>query len=166
MSRTLAIGRRLSATSTLGAWLLVAAWVVIVFVLLTQPDADAIGGRRFRIGISAVAHGFFFCVLGFLAANAVIPLRIPRARWWIVVALTLYGIAGELVQSVVPGRTPSLVDLGADALGAFSGAVIWTALARWHSGATPRRSVRLGPDRHESGPTPSPGGEAQFMGTN
>ena len=166
MSRSISIARRLTATSTLGAWLLLAAWVIIVFVLLTQPDADDVGGRRFRIGTSAVAHAFFFSVLGFLAANAVIPLRIPRARWWIMVALTLYGIIGELIQSTVPGRTPSLVDLGADALGAFVGAMAWTALARWHSGASPRRSVRLLPDRHRSGTTPSPGGEGVVIGTN
>lgn len=141
------------------------AWALIILVLVTQPDIGEAGGRRFRIGGPALGHAAFFGVLGFLAANAALPLAIPRGRWWIMVALTLYGVACELIQASIPGRTPSLVDLGADVVGAYAGTLVWLALARWHSRLTiatmRQRSGRVG-----SGAAPPPPGDAGYVATN
>lgn len=144
-----AFWRRLTARSHLGAWLLFAAWALIILVLIVQPDIGEAGGRRFRIGGPAIGHAAFFGVLGFVGANAVVPLGIRRGRWWLLVTITLYGIACELVQAGIPGRTPSVVDLGADVLGAYAGLLAWLALARWYGWPTidPTRAMR---DRFES----------------
>jgi hypothetical protein len=60
------------------------------------------------------------------------------------VTITLYGIACELVQAGIPGRTPSLVDLGADVLGTYAGLLAWLVLARWYGWPTidPARAMR------------------------
>ncbi len=135
--------RRVIATSNLGAWMLVICWALVVFVLLTEPRLADTGRLRMRFGIFAFGHGVFFGILGFLVANALIRFRLRRLSWWTVVVLTLYGILGELVQTTVPGRTPSIIDLGADTLGAFVGATTWTILARWQSGTALRRAAQI-----------------------
>lgn len=140
-------GRQNLATTSMGSWLLVVCWAIIIVVLLVQSGGDEIGQRRLRIGGSSIGHAAFFTVLGFLVANA-LTRPIPwRHWWWTVVIITLFGVLGEVVQSGVPGRSPSLVDLGADVLGGFAGAVTWTVLARWQSGAELRRAVRVWPSR-------------------
>ena len=46
----------------------------------------------------------------------------PLAVWTVVAGLTLaYGAVDEMHQSFVPGRHPSLADIGYDALGALAG---------------------------------------------
>ncbi len=137
--------RRVIATTNLGAWLLVICWAVIVYVLLTEPHLDNEGRQRLRIGVFEMGHAVFFSVMGFLLAHALIRLQVPRFRWWTVVVLTFYGIVGEVVQTTIPGRSPSIVDLGADALGALVGAMTLTVLARWSSGAPLRQAIRMRP---------------------
>lgn len=140
-------GRRNVAMSSVGAWVLVVSWALIIFVVLVQPGADEIGQRRLRIGGSSIGHAAFFTVLGFLVANA-LSRPIPwRHWWWTLVIITLFGALGEIIQAGVPGRSPSLVDLGADVLGGFAGTVTWTVLARWQSGAAFRRAARVWPSR-------------------
>jgi VanZ family protein len=43
---------------------------------------------------------------------------------------TLYGISDEIHQYFVPPRTPDILDVVADAAGAFAGAIVLTVLAR------------------------------------
>jgi VanZ family protein len=132
------------ATSTVGSWLLVAAWALVVYVLLTQPDLfDEPGLRRLRLSPSSVGHAVFFAALGFLVTNAMARHQFRQQIWWTVVILTVYGIIGELLQATVPGRAASIVDVAADAIGAFAGAVACIVLARWHSGTDFRRAARL-----------------------
>ncbi len=137
--------RRVIATTNLGAWLLVICWAVIVYVLLTEPHLDDEGRQRLRVGVFEMGHAAFFCVMGFLLAHALLRLQVPRFRWWTVVVLTFYGILGEVVQTTIPGRTPSIIDLAADALGALLGAMVLTILARLSSGAPLRQAMRMRP---------------------
>lgn len=43
---------------------------------------------------------------------------------------TAYGMTDELHQSFVPGRTPELLDLGADAAGGLLGAILFAGIAK------------------------------------
>lgn len=140
-------GRHILATTHVGAWLLVVCWALIIIVLLTQPGVDETGGRRLRLGGSSIGHAAFFSILGFLVAHALARQHLWRHWWWTVVIVAIFGIGGEVVQSGVPGRSPSLVDLGADALGGLAGAVAWTVMARWQSGANLRRAAAIWPPR-------------------
>ncbi len=47
---------------------------------------------------------------------------------------TLYAVTDELHQAFVPGRTPSVGDWVADAMGAALGAVVALGVARWARG--------------------------------
>jgi hypothetical protein len=70
--------RRLIATSNLGAWVLVLAWALIVFVLLTQPHLDDEGRQRLRFGVFELGHSAFFGVLGFLLSHALMRVQLRR----------------------------------------------------------------------------------------
>lgn len=60
-----------------------------------------------------LAHAVLFAILAWLATQA-----LPTApRWRLVLALIVYGATMELLQAGV-GRSPSLWDLAADAVGA------------------------------------------------
>ena len=49
-----------------------------------------------------------------------------RNAWWAVLLAVVYGATDEWHQSFVPGRTPELRDLFADAVGsAFGASVVW-----------------------------------------
>jgi VanZ family protein len=80
-------------------------------------------------GGDKLQHAAAFAALAFAAARAY-PAPGP-AQWrreaWIALALLGYGVAIELVQSLVPGRTASLADAVADAAGVLLGLL----LARW-----------------------------------
>lgn len=75
-----------------------------------------------------------FAVLGALATRAW-PVPSWRMRWWW--ALLALGAATEGLQTWVPGRSPSLSDLAADALGLLLGMAIGAGLGHtgtWRSG--------------------------------
>lgn len=72
-----------------------------------------------------LGHALLFAVLGALAAQA---WQVPRLRlrwWWALLAL---GAATEGLQAWVPGRSPSLADFGADALGLLAGMALEVGL--------------------------------------
>jgi len=134
--------------TSVGAWLLVVCWALIVIVLSIQPGTEELGRGRLRIDISTVGHAVFFTILSFLVANAIARYRPRRLWWWTIVVVSMFGIVDELMQSLVPLRSPSVADLLADVVGAFIGPIGWTMLARWQSGAELRRAVRVwGPRR-------------------
>jgi len=136
-------GRRNLASTSLGAWALVVCWALIIVVLSIQPGTEELGRRRFRIDVSTYGHAVFFTILSFLVANAIARYRPRRLWWWTIVLVSIFGIVDELAQSMVPLRSPSMADLVADVVGAFAGAVGWTILARWQSGAKLRRAIRI-----------------------
>jgi VanZ family protein len=72
-----------------------------------------------------LGHALLFAVLGALATQA---WRVPqlRMRWWW--ALLALGAATEGLQAWVPGRSPSLADLAADALGLLLGIAVGLGL--------------------------------------
>lgn len=136
-------GRQNFATTSVGAWLLVVCWALVVVVLSIQAGTEELGRGRLRLDVSTLGHAVFFTILSFLVANAIAPYRPRRHWWWTIVLVSIFGIVDELMQSLVPLRSPSMADLFADVVGAFVGAIGWTVLARWQSGASLRRAVRV-----------------------
>lgn len=90
--------------------------------------------------VLALAHIGEFAVMAILCHRLLLAYGPwpPPWIWLAVLALTvLYGAADEFHQSFVPGRVPSLVDLGYDSLGAVIGltlsetsARLWSTLRR------------------------------------
>jgi VanZ family protein len=71
-----------------------------------------------------VSNVLLFVPIGLFAAAAVVGRRYARGVV-IVVAAVLLSAALELGQAFVPWRTPSVVDVAAEAIGAACGVVLW-----------------------------------------
>jgi VanZ family protein len=92
-------------------WLPAAGWAALLFYL---SSLSGISGPAIP-HVDKVAHFGVYLVLGASLAYAV-----DRTGWplWVAVVLgLLYGASDEFHQYFVPGRTPSVADWIADALG-------------------------------------------------
>jgi VanZ family protein len=110
-------------------WLPPLAWMGLIFALSAQPELPLPPGPWMEQVFDKLAHAGLFGVLAWLVWRAFRQHRGPSFSLLVLcVAVTVvYAISDELHQSFVPGRTPSVADLAADAAGA-AGA---TLLARW-----------------------------------
>ncbi len=78
-------------------------------------------------GEDKLAHLAAFGLLGYLMARAIGPWRggiAPAQAVAVALLATSFGIIDEIHQSFVPGRTPSLGDILADATGAGAVALL------------------------------------------
>ena len=130
-----------STLPIIGYWGVVAAWMIIISLLSTEPFSAANTNRyidpvlRFFFPnmrpadfvfahtiIRKTAHFSEFFILGSLLFWACRRGRWPRWRaTWMLQALiiaTVYSLVDEFHQAFVPNRTPSLLDSGVDSLGA------------------------------------------------
>jgi VanZ family protein len=106
---------------------LAAYWLLLTFLLLARHPlgwfsenrtAESLYGR-----FEPVAHLVSFTLLTLLALST----RWRITRYTLVALLAVYGVATELVQSQIPGRSMQLVDLVQDLAGIVLGiAVYWT----------------------------------------
>jgi len=81
-------------------------------------------------------HSIGYAILGALLLRGLADGRPSGFTWWrcllAVVLAAAYGITDEIHQAFVPGRTPDVMDVAADAVGAALavgalGAVAWIA---------------------------------------
>jgi len=115
-------------------WGPVVAQMAAIFGLSSIPDLQTLPG-----GISDKSgHSIGYAILGAVLLRALAGGRLGGVTWrraTAAVALaTLYGVSDEAHQSFVPGRSPSLHDLAADAVGASAAAAIGLGIAaarRW-----------------------------------
>lgn len=100
-----------SAILAIQVW--VASWSPIV-VALNAGDVSAYSDK--------LVHVSLFALLGCLAVRGW-----PRApqRWLPVGSLLLFGLLTEVLQTQIPGRSASLADWLADALGLAVGMLLW-----------------------------------------
>ena len=102
------------------------ALMALIFALSSLPELPPVPGGLPDVG----AHGLVYALLGALVVRALaggvwedVTLTRVGAAWLIA---TVYGATDEFHQRFVPGRTPELRDLSADALGALIGALfVW-----------------------------------------
>lgn len=86
------------------------------------------GGAVGPIGIDKLLHAGGYAVLA-LTALCALRARSARASLGVILLVTVFGGAVELLQAPVAGRHVSTLDLAADAVGAAGGAVGWWLLA-------------------------------------
>ena len=113
-------------------WLLVLAYVCLIFVLSAQPGLHIPGPFEFQ---DKIAHAAEYAGLSWLVHGAVRAtwpgVRGVRRALLAVLAVSLLGVADEIFQRGVPGRDSSAYDWMADTLGA--------SLAQWWSVAREQR---------------------------
>ena len=122
----------------LWSWLPVLFWASLIFYLSGIPSLDSGLGEWDTI-LRKCAHITEYAVLAFLtlrACHRTWPDSNGRTLW--VGALVfgcLYAISDEWHQSFVPGRGPSLADVGFDSVGVCLGVFLfnssWLAGFRW-----------------------------------
>lgn len=146
LSGMLARGRtvvKVSAIASAGRaarWLAVATWMGGIFYLSHQTAP--LGATASNLE-STVAHVALYAGLAFLfqwALTGGAVGRWPAVGWALIAfALTvLYGVSDEAHQAFVPGRTPSLMDIGLDAAGATLGVGLALLTAALLNARSPR----------------------------
>ncbi len=122
----------------------VIVWIGIIFWLSSLhrlpnihiPNADKL------------AHfGFYFVLCGFAYRAFLLQEKFPRmklcASCWAVLFTILYGMTDEIHQIFVWGRTPDILDLSVDALGAIVFVILLGVLQKnkVNAGPFPRPGV-------------------------
>ncbi|UIO99524.1 VanZ family protein [Halobaculum sp. CBA1158] len=102
--------------------------VVVTASLLPMPTGSEAGGTVAPPGSDLVMHAVGYAAVAYTLART-LPTRGRRrsllALVGVAVAATGIGAGVELAQEFVPGRTPSLLDGVANAVGAVGGALLW-----------------------------------------
>lgn len=119
------------------SWVPAVLWATLIFVLSSQPvlpSPEELSDKH----LHAIAYGVLasLCLVGLTAARwRSITLGSVVAAFAVAV---LYGISDEVHQSFVPGRTPDVADVVADAVGAalaLAAAWAWAILLGRRSSA-------------------------------
>ncbi|MCM0648232.1 VanZ family protein [Clostridium swellfunianum] len=126
-------------------WLMVIAWMILIFTFSSQPGDTSEETSQFVIYIFNLLgldlHGYFgaladfavrkgahfteYLILYMLFYNALSEsLNFKKALWFSMVAVFLYACSDEFHQSFVPGRGPAFRDVLIDSSGGFSGLII------------------------------------------
>ena len=112
------VGVRRAGLSIRTRWLLVGAYVCLIFFLSAQPGLTLPGTFEYR---DKVAHIIEYGILGFLvwrAARDTWPTQKPVNRALIVwLAIMALGACDEKFQAFIPGRESSVYDWIADSTG-------------------------------------------------
>jgi VanZ family protein len=124
----------------LGLWGPVVLQMAIIFGASSLSNPGALPG-----GLSDKAGHFAgYLILSVLLVRALARGRASGATWRVllvaVLGAALYGVSDELHQRFVPGRTPDVLDVAADSLGAAAGALL-ALILRFASGVM-RRDTR------------------------
>lgn len=119
-----------AALTLLLLWGPVAAVMAAIYIGSSMSDLGAPPG-----GLSdKAAHVVAYAALGAALMRALAGGRVAAmtARRVLTATLlaTLYGVSDEVHQSLVPGRTPDVLDLVADLCGGLAGAIGLTVTAR------------------------------------
>jgi VanZ family protein len=97
--------------------------MLLIFIASSIPELGALpGGMSDKSG-----HSIGYALLGGLLLRAFADGRMAGVTWGravLAAALaTVYGVTDEFHQSFVPGRTPDVIDIAADAAGAMASAI-------------------------------------------
>lgn len=112
--------RERTASRTVTDSLAILAWMGVIFTLSAQhrlPRPPGLGPDF----VAIAGHLTVYAVLAWLLDRSALLSRFtPRQRFLIaLLGAVLYGVSDEVHQSFVPGRTPDVVDLAIDTVGAL-----------------------------------------------
>ena len=120
---------RLLRNQALLRWLLVVAWMILIFTLSAQPRLPRLPEPLADVLLKKTAH---FLEYGILATLIWRALAWGRRAWlWAWLLAVLYASSDEWHQSFVPGRHPSPWDVVIDGCGAATLLLIsWLRMRR------------------------------------
>lgn len=128
-------------------WLAPALYMLMILAFSSIPGSTGADGDSSTFGwvpslISNALHLPLYAGLAFLWARALLAGQglTPRGAAVIAVAVAAgFGLLDELYQGITPGRTTSLADWLANAVGAAAGAAVFLRLHRRapHTGKNP-----------------------------
>ncbi len=118
-------------------WLPLVLYAAAIFIESSFPTPDVVPSLPH---IDKLLHVLAYAVFGALCYRALTATGARRHRSAIflsVIMAAAYGISDEIHQSFVPGRSPEMLDVLADAVGGLLGGLGWH---RWRARA--RSSAR------------------------
>lgn len=118
----------LTRRQALCAWLPVALWLLLIFVLSSFANYPHPQSGLVDRLLTSVAHALLFGTLAGLLSRALGER--PRSRALAFALTVVYGLLDELHQAFVPGRNPDPWDVFCDTLGAALGLWLYQALRR------------------------------------
>ena len=108
----------MSIRTGLLAWVPVLAWAGLIFAFSAQSDLRFVEDQGLDFVVRKLGHAGVFGILALLTWRALATTTTLRRPWaWAFVLAVLYAATDELHQGGVPGRHPSVVDVGIDATG-------------------------------------------------
>jgi VanZ family protein len=115
----------------LSHWLPAVAVMALIFYLSSQPTLPAVPDRNLDVILKKLGHVTVYSLLSIAYLRAVHRFRWPYLLAWVLTAL--YAASDEYHQSLVPGRTPSVMDFLIDVTSAFVALsfVRWAAESRF-----------------------------------
>jgi hypothetical protein len=115
------------------AWLPTFAWAGLIFAFSSQSSLTFIPDQPLEFG--KLGHMAIFGILALLLWRSLARTTTLRRPWaWALALAVIYAMTDEFHQSFVPGRDPSIRDVGIDAAGALIAvAIVGLAGARWHN---------------------------------
>jgi VanZ family protein len=132
--------RQWCAAAALGS-VVFATYVTLVPFQFKLPESGAslLGFLREQVELGSVSRGnglanvLLFIPTGFFGLGALVGRTTTGARWvWASIAVALISllvsIGIEALQAFVPGRTPALIDVVAQAVGTAAGMTLWPVL--------------------------------------
>lgn len=98
-------------------------WCGLIFYLSSQSQLPGPVDRTADFLLKKLGHLTVYAVLFRLVYRAIDP-QTPRRLLKAFAFCILYALSDEYHQSLVPGRTPLLTDIGIDTLGMVSSAIL------------------------------------------
>ncbi len=101
----------------------------LIFTVSSFPSSRIpnYGGLDFLVKKSG--HFLGYTALA-LAYNHALQSKDLKRSWWAWILAVLFAISDEFHQSFVPGRTPWIVDILIDSMGALVGCLVWQVFLR------------------------------------
>jgi VanZ family protein len=117
-----AISQKKSARRIALAWLPAAAYMSLIWFLSSGPVSVSLEGVPFKDkGVHVMEYGTLAVLSAYAILHSWPGMGLLRALSWAAALTFSWGYLDELHQAFVPGRDSDVLDVLADAIGAFAG---------------------------------------------
>jgi len=117
--------------------------MIVIFFASATPSSDLPSFGTWDLFAKKSGHMFGYGLLAAAFSHALKKGgKIMKIQFIAAVCLAcLYAVSDEFHQSFTPGRSPSIQDVGIDAIGAALGLLIWNWIRKLHKAVDSRQSA-------------------------